>query len=144
MNRKTNSPLPGNYHPEYNKTPECGPRNARLYASLIGILRWLVELGRIDITCKVSMMSSYNTTMPREGHLDHVIYIFSYLKNHHNSRLVLDPMYPDIDMEKFERKNWKQFYGYLKELIPSNVPTSIGKEFIIRALSMQILLGIIL
>ena len=132
LRHKTNSPSPGNYHPECDATHECRPENARLYASLIGILRWLVELGRIDITCKVSMMSSYNT-MPREGHLDHVIYIFSYLKTHHNSRLVLDPTYPDMDMEKFERKNWKQFYGDLKNLIPSNVPSSIGKEFIIRA-----------
>ena len=129
---KTNSPLPGNYHPECDSTPECGPENTRLYASLIGILRWLVELGRVDITCEVSMMSSYNT-MPREGHLDHVIYMFSYLKCHHNSRLVLDPTYPDIDMESFERKNWKQFYGDLKELLPSNAPRGIGKEFIIRA-----------
>ena len=47
--------------------------------------------------------------------------------------MVLDPTYPDIDMEKFERRNRKQFYGDLKELIPSNVPNSIGKEFIIRA-----------
>ena len=132
LRRKTNSPLPGNYHPECDSTLECGPENARLYASFIGILRWLVELGRVDITCEVSMMSSYNT-MPREGHLDHVIYMFSYLKCHHNSRLVLDPTYPDIDMESFERKNWKQFYGDLKELLPSNAPRGIGKEFIIRA-----------
>ena len=46
LRRKTNSPLPGSYHPECDMTPECGPENARLYASLIGILRWLVELGR--------------------------------------------------------------------------------------------------
>ncbi len=114
LRQKTNSPLPGNYHPECDATPEYGPENARFYASLIGILRWLVELGRIDIICEVSMMSSYNT-MPREGHLDHVIYMFSYLKAHHNSRLVLDPTYPDIDITQFERKNWKQFYGDFKK-----------------------------
>jgi len=74
LRRNTNSPLPGNYHPERDATPEYNTDNARLYASLIGILRWLVELGRIDITCEVSIMSSY-TAMPREGHLDHVIYI---------------------------------------------------------------------
>ena len=102
-----------------------------MYASLIGILRWLVELGRIDITCEVSMVSSY-TAMPREGHLDHVIYMFSYLKAHHNSRLVLDPTYPDIDMDQFKRHNWKQFYGDVKELIPKNAPRSLGKEFLIR------------
>lgn len=34
----TNLPLPGNYHPERDSTPECDSENARLYASLIGIL----------------------------------------------------------------------------------------------------------
>ena len=132
LRRGTNSPLPGSYRPECDVTPECDTHNASLYASLIGILRWLVELGRIDITCEVSMMSSH-TAMPREGHLAHVLYIFSYLKQHHNSRLVLDPTYPDIDMTAFQRYNWKQFYGDVKELLPSNAPRAIGKEFIIRA-----------
>ena len=132
LRRGTNSPLPGNYRPECDVTPVCDASNARLYASLIGILRWLVELGRIDITCEVSMMSSH-TAMPREGHLDHVLYIFSYLKQHHNSRLVLDPTYPEIDMTAFKRQNWKQFYGDVMELMPKNAPRAIGKEFIIRA-----------
>ena len=132
LRRGTNSPLPGNYRPECDVTPVCEVSNARLYASLIGILRWLVELGRIDIACEVSMMSSH-TAMPREGHLNHVLYIFSYLKQHHNSRLVLDPTYPEVDMTAFKKYNWKQFYGNVKELIPGNVKRAIGKEFIIRA-----------
>ncbi len=94
LRHEPTSPLPENYHPKCDSTPECGLENARLYASLLGILRWLVELGRIDITCEVSMMSSYNA-MPWEGHLDHVIYIFSSVKAHHNSRSVLDPTCPD-------------------------------------------------
>ena len=120
--QNTISPLLGNYHSEHDAAPECDTENTRLYASLIGILRWLVELGRVEITCEVYMMSSY-TAMPREGHLDHVIYIFSYLKKHHNSWLVLDPTYPNIDMDKFEKRNWKQFYGNLTELLkPPNAP----------------------
>ena len=107
LRKNMNSPLPGNCRPECDSTPECSTENATLYTSLIGILRWLVELGRIDITCEVSMMSSY-TAMPREGHLDHVICIFSYLKAHHNSRLVLDPSYPDIDMDSLI--SWKGIY----------------------------------
>ena len=69
LRKGTNSPLPGNCHPERESTHECNTENARLYTSLIEILRWLVKLGRIDITCEVSMMSSY-TAMPRKGHLD--------------------------------------------------------------------------
>ena len=51
LRKNTNSPLPGNYRPECASTPECGPENATLYASLIGMLQWLVELGKIDKAC---------------------------------------------------------------------------------------------
>ena len=78
------------------------------------------------------MMSSY-TAMPREGHLDHVIYMFSYLKTHHNSRLVLDPTYPEINIEQFKRHNRKKFYGDVKEIILLNAPKFLGKKFLIRS-----------
>ena len=39
LRKGTNSPLLGNYHPEQDSTPECDTENARLYSSLIGILR---------------------------------------------------------------------------------------------------------
>ena len=70
-----NFPPHGNYHPKRNSNPECDIKNVRIYVSLIGILRWLVELGRIDMTCELSIVSSY-TAMPREGHLYHLIDIF--------------------------------------------------------------------
>ena len=71
--------------------------------------------------------------LPREGHLDHVLYMFSYLKQHHSSRLVLDPTYLDIDLDKFPWYNWKQFYGDVEKVLPKNAPKPVGKEFIIRA-----------
>ena len=74
--------------------------------------------------------------MPREGHLDHVIYIFlfSYSKACHNLRIVLDLTYPDIvNMNDFKHYICKQFYGNGKELMPSNTPRLIEEEFIIQA-----------
>ena len=73
-----------------------------------------------------------DTDMYREGNLNHVLYMFSYLKCHHNSRLVLDPTYPDIYMKQFPQRNWKQFYGNSKEILRKNAPKPVGKEFIIR------------
>jgi len=97
---------------------------------LIGILRWTVELGRVDICCEVSMMSSY-LAMPRDGHLQQVFHIFSYLRNKHNARMVFDPRYPKLDYSKFEKRDWSSFYGEVKEEIPDNIPTAHGSEFII-------------
>ena len=39
------SPLKSNYRPETDVTPELDPSSAAYYQLLIGILRWIVELG---------------------------------------------------------------------------------------------------
>ena len=54
------------YRPEIDISPELNATDAAYYQSLIGILRWMVELGRVDITKEVSMLSSCSA-LPREG-----------------------------------------------------------------------------
>ena len=53
---RAETPLGSNYRPELDFTPELPPEDAAYYQSLIGMLRWKVELGRVDICCEVSMM----------------------------------------------------------------------------------------
>ena len=83
------------YSPELDESPTLNPSLASYYQSQIGILRWMVEIGRIDIMTEVSMLSSH-LAMPREGHLDAVLHVYAYLKKKYNSRLALDPTYPTI------------------------------------------------
>ena len=132
LRKGTNSPLSNGYRPECDASPELDLEDASYYSSLIGMLRWIVEMGRIDICCEVSMMSSH-VAMPREGHLQQVFHIFAYLKVHHNARLVLDPTYADIDGEAFEKREWKSVYGDLEERKPQELPKPLGSEMIIRA-----------
>ena len=70
--------------------------------SLIGILRWIVELGRVDICLEVSMMSSH-IAIPRQGHTYQVLHIFGHTKKYHNTEMVFDPSDPVIDETKFEK-----------------------------------------
>jgi hypothetical protein len=65
---KAPNPLSIDYHPEIDVTPELGEDNALYYQNLIGALRWIVELGCVDIDVEVSMMSSH-LALPWEGHL---------------------------------------------------------------------------
>ena len=60
------------YRPELGTSNELNPSEAAYYQSLIGILRWIVELGRPDICVEASKVTSY-MLMPRRGHLDQVI-----------------------------------------------------------------------
>ena len=53
------TPLSYKYKPEVDDTAELNATETRFYQELIGILRWAVELGRIDIHFEVSRMSSY-------------------------------------------------------------------------------------
>ena len=92
--RRATSPISPGYRPEVDISPELPPIEARYYQSLIGILRWIVELGRVDITTETSMMASY-MVLPRMGHLDQVLHIFEFLKNFHNSEMVFNPSYPE-------------------------------------------------
>jgi hypothetical protein len=127
------------YRPELDTIPELSSEVANWYQSAIGVLRWAVELGRIDITTETSMLAA-QMALPREGHMIVVLRIFSYLKKHHIARIAFDPTYPTIDYSKFERRDWRRFYNNVKELIPPNVPKPLGKPVVIVSLWMLIML----
>ena len=103
--RSADTPMSTSYRPELDVSPELGPKEAAYYQSLIGVLRWIVELGRVDICLEVSMMSSH-LALPREGHLEQVLHIFAHLKKYHNTEMVFDPSDPVIDEAQFEQKDW--------------------------------------
>ena len=109
--------------------------NARLanyYQSLIGLLRWINEIGRIDITTEVSMLATH-MAMPREGHLFAVFRVFAYLKLKHNSKLVYDPTIPGVNVNDFKVDvDWTPFYGKVKEAIPTYPPKPLGKSVVLR------------
>ena len=52
-----------NYCPELDVTDACNDEQYSYYANLIGVLRWMVELGRIDIGFKVSVLSQHKHYM---------------------------------------------------------------------------------
>ena len=88
------------YRPEIDVSLELNHCDASYYESLIGVLWWIVELGRVDISLEVSMLSSH-LALPHEGHLEQVFQIFGYLKKYHNTELVYDPSNPEIDPAQF-------------------------------------------
>ena len=47
------------YRPELDTSTVCNDDQITFYQNLVGILQWVVELGRIDIAYEVSKSSSY-------------------------------------------------------------------------------------
>ena len=98
------------------------------FQELIGILRWAIELGRIDIMIEVSMLSTH-LAMPRSGHLEQAIHIFAYLKVNTKKTLALDPQHPVYDENQFSLvADWHDFYRDAKEQIPNDFPPIKGEN----------------
>lgn len=121
------------YRPELDGTPECNDKLTTLYQNLIGICRWMCELGRIDILLEISLLSQY-MACPREGHLRQLLNIFAYLKRHDRSWIVFNPQKFDIDWVPIKDEAdpatraelMKTMYPDAVDPDPPNMPTPLG------------------
>lgn len=132
LKKKVTSPMASGYRPELDASPELDERRASYYASLLGVLRWCIELGRIDIIVEVGLLSRFQAS-PREGHLEQLFHVFAYLKNYNRSSMVFDWTYPEIDESVFSECDWSEFYPGASEAIPSNMPEPRGKPVVMTA-----------
>ena len=58
----------GGYQPETDTTDPLDPDRASYYQTMIGVMRWMVEICRIDIATECSLLSSH-LAYPRKGTL---------------------------------------------------------------------------
>ncbi len=90
------------------------------------MLRWGVEIGRLDILLEVALLSAY-LACPREGHLEAAFHIFGYLKHEPKKKIAFDPDHPRINQKIFTKYDWTDFYKDAQEPIPPNAPAPRGK-----------------
>jgi hypothetical protein len=119
------TPFPSGYRPEIDMSDELHSDLASRYSQLIGVLRWMVELGRVDIYFEVSLLSQH-LALPRVGHLEAVYHIFAYLMKHEKSRIIFDASEPIVDTNLFIEQDWTEFYGDVEEELPPRMPEPLG------------------
>ena len=92
-----------------------------------------MELGRIDISYEVAILSQYLAN-PRRGHLHQALHVFKYLNIHQEIFLHFDPTYLDVESPlnsennpKCKTKVMKEFNPDAEEAILSNAPEPRGK-----------------
>ncbi len=127
------------YRPEIDQSEELGEKLINRYQQLIGILRWAIEIGRIDIMTEVSCLSQHLCN-PRIGHLEAVYSIFNYIRNNlakNPGRIVFDARRVHLDESTFDtagstKEQWEDFYPDAKEAIPTKLTEPLGKPVIIR------------
>ena len=117
-----------NYRPELDTSVECTDDQVALFQNVIGILRWVVELGRIDIAYEVSVLSRY-LVQPRTGHLLQAIHIFKHLDIHSKNELAFDTAMHHVEeptLTEARIKSMKDMYPDAQEDMPPNAPKPRG------------------
>ena len=126
-------PWNSNYIPETDTSHDLPPPKYAYYQYLIGVLQWITEIGRVDITMEKSAIDSI-MAMPRQDRLEQLFHILTYLGIQHKSSIVFDPTDPDIDESRFVRENClASTYSEFKEELPTNAPQPKGIGFTMRA-----------
>jgi len=123
--KKSSTPMALNYRPELDTSPLLTDEAVNYYQSQISILRWAVELGRIDIYIDTALLSQH-LVHPRRGHLEAIYHIYSYLKSHERCTMVFDDAIVKYAQADFQSFDWTDFYGNVKEAIPPNAPKPRG------------------
>jgi hypothetical protein len=127
--KRIETPLSSGYQPELDFSEELDANQTNYYQGLIGVLRWIVELGRMDIIVPVSLLSRFLVS-PREGHLQQAFHIFAYLKQFNRARLVFDDTVPDLGATYFHVCDWTTVYPDAAETIPPNIPEAWGHSVV--------------
>jgi hypothetical protein len=121
------TPFPSlTYRPEVDTTEELDDKLATRYQNLIGVLRWAVELGRLDIYTEVALLSQH-LALPRVGHLETTYHVFAYLMKHEKSRIIFDSSDQEPVDPTYHRPDWSAFYEVLEEELPPKMPEPLGK-----------------
>ena len=122
------------YKPELNPTQELDSENVTYFQELIGILRWAIEIGRVDVLTEVSMLSAFQAS-PREGHLKALLQIFAYIKNKMKLTLYFDPTSLNIDYTVFRTnaEDFQEYYRDAHEEDPPRTPKPRGRPVFVTA-----------
>jgi hypothetical protein len=87
---KGSTPLPvTDCHPEMDTTPLLGLDNHCKFQMLLGMLQWLVILGRPELCQLISSLNRFGAC-PREGYLDLAVRSFGYVKTTINKQIAID------------------------------------------------------
>ena len=121
------SPLEKGDHPELDTSELLDEEGQQQYQSLIGSMQWAVSLGRFDIQVAVMSMSSFRVA-PRQGHLDRLKRIYSYLAKMRHAVIRIRTDEPDYSGLSTQEYDWTYTpYGNVKETLPHDMPTPLGK-----------------
>jgi hypothetical protein len=135
--KKYATPLGPDDHPEEDTSVMLDDNGHREYQMLIGMLNWIVGIGRFDIAHSVTSLSRF-ASCPRKGHLDRALRVFGYLKKKPNRRILVDSRDPiitggDFSIGESIIKNLIDDYPDAAEAIDEKLPMPLCDEIALTA-----------
>ena len=88
--------------------PELKQDGLQRYQEMIRILRWVVELGWVNVSLETALMSTH-LAMLRRGHLEQLHHMFGYLKANPKRKLFFNLQHLNIDENGFKEYDWYDF-----------------------------------
>jgi hypothetical protein len=123
------SPLEKGNHLERDTSEFLNNTEIQQYQSLIGAMQWAISIGCLDITTAVMTLSKF-WFMPRRGHLDRVKRICGYLSKMKEGIIRVCTDEPNYSRLNKQDLDWAtSVYGNISKILPTNVPTLLGKYF---------------
>ena len=87
---KVSTPLPvEDCHPEMDTSPLLALDDHRKFQMLLGMLQWMVTIGRPELCTLVSSLNRFGAA-PREYHLDLAVRAFGYIKTTKHYQIAID------------------------------------------------------
>ena len=129
---KRNNPCKQDTHLECDQSPLLNATEHREYQQLIGILNWIMQIGRLDIAYATVSLARF-VAAPRKTHLKHALYVFGYLKKFPNARTVVDSRDPIYEygqehLTEDLSKNMKNIYPEALEEVDRQLPKALMPE----------------
>ena len=125
------TPTPTDCHPELDTSELLDEKHTQQYQMLIGMAQWACTIGRLDISYAVSSLSRVSCA-PREGYLALALYLFGYLKQHPNKRILLDSrplkVAPELKVKSFHPDFLEDYPDAKEDFDPSMFPEAFGEE----------------
>jgi hypothetical protein len=120
-------------HPELNNTPILNNNGHKKYQILIGMLNWIVTIGRLDVCYATTSSLARFTTCPRERHLKRAKQVLGYLKKQPNQCIMAnlrDPTYLNCEanFEKEYARELQEAYPDACEEVNANIPEPLINE----------------
>ena len=125
------------HRPELYVTPFCNPDQHNLFQTLMGMLRWPIDLGWIDVQLETLQIPRFLAS-PRIGHQMQALYIIHYLQKHEPSWILMDSTKRAIEYkwseeaypppQKKSSEVIKCICCYAQDEVADNVPGARGKS----------------